>query len=263
MAATAGILHQPISTAPFEPYGGPPGRLDVADVVTTANSRSIAAGLCIAEGGPLVYRVDYDAVVVALDDELVWEDAAGPQALKAGDVVWIPEGARNSYWSTGTSRFFYTTWPVNWAEIVGWEAGRDVKDLANQGGPKGSLDGILVRRRADASFRRFARDGGAVDMAELLGPGPGISMAAGLARLDRAAMTWTTPCDQALVALDGAFRLEAGGRRFDAAPGDLLWVPEGTSATWACDGAATIAYVCWPADWAGRIGWDPARDRTG
>ena len=32
------FLHQPLAGAPYEPYGGPPGRLDVADLVTTANS---------------------------------------------------------------------------------------------------------------------------------------------------------------------------------------------------------------------------------
>ncbi len=257
------FLHQPIADAPYEPYGGPPGRLDVADVVTTANSSSMAAGLCIAEGGPLVYRVDYDAVVIALDDALVWEDAAGPQALAPGDVVWIAKGAKNSYWSTGTSHFFYTTWPVNWAEIVGWQAGRDVKDLANQGGPEGDLGGIAVHRRAGARFDRFDAESGSLSVAQLLGPGGGISMAAGLARFEDGTLSCTAPCDMALVALEGAFWIEAQGGRVEAAPGDLLWLAEGTPARCGSSGEAVVGYVCAPADWADRIGWTPGTDRTG
>ena len=252
------ILHQPIATAPFEPYGGPPGRLDVADVVTTANSTSIAAGLCIAESGPLVYRVDYDTVVIALDDALVWEDSQGPQALKAGDVVWIAEGAKNSYWSTGTSRFFYTTWPVNWAEIVGWEAGRDVKDLANQGGPEGDLAGIRVVRRAGAAFAPFPCRQGAAALAQLLGPGDGVSMAAGLAELDDAAIPLTLAWDAALVVLDGTVWVEDVGGRVTPEAGDLLWLPEGASVTLGSTGKARLGYVCAPVDWAQRAGWTPA-----
>lgn len=247
------VLHQPIASAPFEPYGGPPGRLDVADVVTTANSTSIAAGLCIAEGGPLVYRVDYDAVVIALDDDLVWEDASGPQALKAGDIVWIAEGAKNAYWSTATSRFFYTTWPVDWAGIVGWQAGRDVKDLANQGGPEGSLEGIVVHRRADARFTELASRSGRARLAKVLGPRQKVSMAAGLIGLDSATLDLTLTWDMALVVLDGAVRLEAPDRRIDPQHGDLLWLPQGAAVSLVGEGEATLGYVAWPVDWADPI----------
>ena len=251
------LLHQPLAGAPFEPYGGPPGRLDVADVVTTANSTSIAAGLCVAEGGPLVYRVDYDAVVIALDDKLVWEDACGPQALGPGDIVWLPEGAQNSYWSTATSHFFYTTWPVDWAGIVGWQAGRDVKDLANQSGPRGSFEGIGVYRRAEALFHPFPAASGHVELAPVLGPGSGVSMAAGLIALEAAATTLTLQWDAALVALDDAFWLEAEGRRTQAARGDLFWLPQGTTATLGSHESACIGYVNAPVDWAERLAWAP------
>ncbi|MDA0219470.1 MAG: hypothetical protein O3B22_07780 [Proteobacteria bacterium] len=256
------FLHQPLAGAPYEPYGGPPGRLDVADLVTTANSSSIAAGLCIAEGGPLVYRVDYDAVVIALDHDLVWEDASGPQKLTPGDIVWLPNGAQNSYWSTATSHFFYTTWPVNWAQIVGWQAGRDVKDLANQGGPKGSFAGIGVHRAADAVFHPFAADGGGITLAPVLGPDDGVSMAAGLIALESAATTLTLQWDAALVALDDNLRLEVDGIGTTVAAGGLLWLPEGTTATLGSSGKACVGYVFAPVDWAARIGWRPGIDRS-
>lgn len=252
------ILHQPIATAPFEPYGGPPGRLDVADVVTTANSSSIAAGLCIAEGGPLAYRVDYDAMVVALDSELVWQDAAGPQALAPGDIVWLPEGARNTYWSTGVSRFFYTTWPVNWAEIVGWEAGRDVKDLAAQGGPAGGYEGIVTRRRDDASFQPFPCEKGTMEVAAMFGPSDGVSMAAGLVRLDAAVKTRRVAHDTALVVVEGTAWFDAGDGRVEAGAGDLLWLPRDVAASYGSEGTATLAYVSWPVDWAAGVGWSGA-----
>jgi len=239
----SGVRHQPFATAALEPYGGPPGRLDVADVITAADGAAMAAGLCIAEGGPLVYRVDYDAVVVALDHDLVWEDAEGPQPLAPGDIVWLPEGARNNYWSTGTSRFFYTTWPANWAEIVGWQAGRDIKDLAAQSGPEGDAAGIRTLRRASA---RFGPAEGGAAIARLLGGRDGISMGAGLIRLDGSG-TWTAPCEMALVALEGGLAVAADGRLIDAAEGDLVWLPAGCTLAWT-GGGGLAAWVCCPAD---------------
>ena len=133
----------------------------------------------------------------------------------------------------------------------------DVKDLANQSGPRGSFEGIGVYRRAEARFHPFPAASGHVEVAPVLGPGSGVSMAAGLIALDAAATTLTLQWDAALVALDDAFWLEAEGRRTRAARGDLFWLPQGTTATLGSHESACIGYVNAPVDWAERLAWAP------
>ena len=139
------VLHQPAATAPFEAYAGPPGKLDVADIVNQSNSDTMAAGLCYVEGGPFTYRCDYEAFCVALDDNLVWETASGSDDLLAGDIVAIPKGGRAAYAAKAPARFFYATYPVNWPDIVGWTAGR-----RHQGSQRG-LRSRIARRCVSAS----------------------------------------------------------------------------------------------------------------
>ena len=253
-------LHQPIADAPFEPYAGPPGRLDVADIVTQENSSSIAAGLCAAEGGAFAYRCDYEALCIALDDNLAWETGDGLHDLAAGDIVWIPNGGTASYVTRGPTRFAYATYPVNWPEIVGWTAGRDIKDLSGTD-DTGSLADVRLYRRADAAYHQFFSSSGRIDVAQPAGPQDGLAMAAGFAVFDGAAMDYTVGYDVVVVPLDGAFWLETEGRRLAGEPGDLFWIPKDVPAIYGSDGAATIVYVCWPANWADTIGWDPTTDR--
>ncbi len=85
--------------------------------------------------------------------------------------------------------------------------------------------------------------------------------AAGYAVFDGASMDYKVGYDAVVVPLDGAFWLETEGMRRDGEPGDVFWIPKDVPAIYGSDGAATIIYVRWPANWADTIGWDPATDR--
>jgi len=220
------IFH--LADAPFEAYAGPPGRIDVADVITTANSSTIAAGFVESEGGPFAYRCDYEAVCIPLDDTMTWDAGSGSRATKAGDVIWIPHGGRASYGSVGAAHFLYATFPVNWPEIVGWTAGEDVKDL-NGAEDTGALDGVtLTPLDGPAMPWRTARrsSGESFEHAVVTRPGTGAAMTTMLLRTPTP-VGWNLAAGEGLVlVLSGTVRLESGSSPAqEAGPGDLIWKP--------------------------------------
>jgi len=219
-----------LADAPFEAYAGPLGRIDVADVVTMENSNSIAAGFVETEGGPFAYRCDYEAVCVPLDDTMTWTTGGGARQTVAGDVIWIPKDGQASYAASGTARFVYATYPVNWPEIVGWQAGRDVKDLAADG-DLGSLDGVTLSalNGAGMPWRTARRSSGETfEHAVVTRPGTGAAMTTMLLHT-REPVAWNLDAGEGLVLLlSGCVRYggEHGAER-QAQAGDLLWKPTG------------------------------------
>jgi len=213
-----------LADAPFEAYAGPPGRIDVADVITTANSTTIAAGFVESEGGPFAYRCDYEAVCIPLDDTMTWEAGLGSRATRAGDVIWIPRGGRASYGSTGTARFVYATFPVNWPEIVGWTAGEDIKDLSSNS-DLGELAGVSLSSPTVPGFSwATARrsNGDTFEHAVVTRPGMGAAMTTMLLKTE-AATGWDLAAGEGLVlVLDGVVRF---GEGMTAQSGDLIWKP--------------------------------------
>lgn len=239
------VLHQPIATAPFEAYAGPPGKLDVADIVTQAESDTMAAGLCYVEGGPFAYRCDYEAFCVALDDNLVWETAAGSDDLLAGDIVAIPKGGRAAYAAKAPARFFYATYPVDWPEIVGWTAGEDIKDLSADG-DLGSLADVRLHRRVDADVDHDVSIPGETAMAAMTGPQDDYALTCGYATFNRSFADNASEDDVVAVPLDDAFWVESGGNRQKGAAGDLFFLPGGQSIRYGSERLSTVIYVSKP-----------------
>ena len=216
------IFH--LADAPFEAYAGPPGRIDVADVITTANSTTIAAGFVETEGGPFAYRCDYEAVCIPLDDTMIWDTGTGSHNTSAQDIVWIPKGGRASYTSPGTARFVYATFPVNWPQIVGWDAGKDIKDLS-AAGDQGELTSVSLACPSNLAFpwatsRRS--NGDTFEHAVVTRPGTGAAMTTMLLKTE-SATGWDLAAGEGLVlVLDGDVRF---GEDVEAHSGDLIWKP--------------------------------------
>jgi len=230
-----------IAGAPFEAYAGPPGRIDVADVVTTAQSGTIAAGFVESEGGPFAYRCDYEAVCIPLDGTMTWETGDGEHAAEPGDVIWIPHGGRAAYRSARPARFVYATFPVNWPEIVGWTAGEDIKDLSLFD-DTGTLGGVSLLRAgsSDAAWQGSPQAEG-FDHAILTRPRTGAEITT-LAMRTKGPTRWTLGQGEgALVVIDGA--VLCGGRQDRAGPGDLIWKASADTLALATEGAACLISV--------------------
>nr|WP_279577170.1 AraC family ligand binding domain-containing protein [Pseudomonas sp. LA21] len=82
----------------------------------------------------------------------------------------------------------------------------------------------------------------------LIGPTDSQTMGAGLARFDGVSIEWTVLYDELIVVLEGHFRLRLADRVIDAAPGDVIWVPERTPLAYEGE-KACVFYALYPVDW--------------
>ncbi|MGF6536596.1 ethanolamine utilization protein EutQ [Paraburkholderia sp. GAS206C] len=115
-----------------------------------------------------------------------------------------------------------------------------------------SMSEVIHFQRDTVSFEPFGEQGsGSASIARLVGPELSKTMGAGLARFDNVSVEWTVHYDELIFTLDGAFTLRVGEHAYETRPGDVLWIPAGTSVRYEGRGA-TIFYALAPVDWRER-----------
>jgi ethanolamine utilization protein EutQ len=95
-------------------------------------------------------------------------------------------------------------------------------------------------RAADIEMESFGGPPGIAMIARLIGPEISTSMGAGLATFDDCSIEWTVLYDEVIVVLEGRFRLRTGvnfEESVEAAPGDVIWLPENTPVKYEGDSA--------------------------
>lgn len=88
-------------------------------------------------------------------------------------------------------------------------------------------------------------------LCRLIGPANSQTMGAGIACFDGCSIEWTVLYDELIVVLEGHFRLRLGDRVVEAAPGDVIWVPERTPLAYEGE-QARVFYALYPVDWQTR-----------
>jgi ethanolamine utilization protein EutQ len=80
-------------------------------------------------------------------------------------------------------------------------------------------------------------------------------LGAGIEILERASIQWTVTYDEVLFIHEGRMTIETGGECFACGPGDIVWLPDGTTLTYdASTGRCAYFYALYPVDWAARQG---------
>jgi ethanolamine utilization protein EutQ len=110
-------------------------------------------------------------------------------------------------------------------------------------------------KATDMKFVSYGGPPGEARISRLVGPEISRSMGAGIATFDECSIEWTVLYDEVIVVLEGHFRLRVGAELFDAAPGDLIWIPEMTPLRYE-GSKAKVCYVLSPVDWRKRHGID-------
>ena len=105
--------------------------------------------------------------------------------------------------------------------------------------------------RSAMRFERYADVPGESYIARLVDPEVSRTIGAGIATFDGSEIDWTVLYDEVMVVLEGRFRLTAGGETFEAGPGDVFWIPEGTPLRYYGEKAA-VFYAVYPVDWRQR-----------
>jgi ethanolamine utilization protein EutQ len=78
---------------------------------------------------------------------------------------------------------------------------------------------------------------------------------AGIEVLDKVSIAWTVTYDEVLFIHEGEMTIRTGGDRWACQPGDIVWLPNGTTLEYdATKGRCAYFYALYPVDWATRQG---------
>jgi ethanolamine utilization protein EutQ len=103
---------------------------------------------------------------------------------------------------------------------------------------------------ATASFFDYGEGTGKASVSRLVGPAESTTMGAYYARFNGRRVPWTVHYDEIVICIEGIFELTVGDSLQRLLPGEILWIPKGTSLEYGgLDAlvAMTIAPVNWRA----------------
>ena len=106
---------------------------------------------------------------------------------------------------------------------------------------------------SEMAFADYGGPPGKATIARLVGADLSTTMGAGIATFDGCSLAWTVLYDELIVGIAGLFRLRVGDEVFEAGPGDVIWIPEGTALNYEGDGA-TVFYALHPVHWKQKHG---------
>lgn len=77
-------------------------------------------------------------------------------------------------------------------------------------------------------------------------------MAAGVMEVEGTSFPWTLSYDEYDLVLSGTLEIKVGQRTYTGHPGDLFYIPKGSSISFQSPDKARYVYVTYPADWQGQ-----------
>lgn len=95
---------------------GEDSHVGIADVVTSADGSSMAAGFMSWNRCFFPWTLNYDEVDLVLEGELHIRCNGQTAIGKAGDVIFIPKGSNIEFGTPSEVRFLYVAYPANWAD---------------------------------------------------------------------------------------------------------------------------------------------------
>jgi ethanolamine utilization protein EutQ len=95
----------------------------------------------------------------------------------------------------------------------------------------------------------LATSGTKVRLKDVLTSADGSSMAVGYMALDQGEFPWTLTYDEVDIVLEGELVITRGTEAASAKPGDVIFIPKGSSITFGTPGKVRFIYVAFPANW--------------
>ena len=95
----------------------------------------------------------------------------------------------------------------------------------------------------------LASPGTNVRLKDVITSADGSSMATGFMALDKGEFPWTLTYDEVDIVLDGELVITRGSVSVHARPGDVIFIPKGSSITFGTPDRVRFVYVAFPANW--------------
>ncbi|MFT6859527.1 MAG: ethanolamine utilization protein EutQ [Thalassolituus oleivorans] len=114
-----------------------------------------------------------------------------------------------------------------------------------------SDNGIVLVRGGSVKFGRF--DGAPdqqIGLTDVIGSGDKSPIAAGFMQWEKSSFPWTLNYDEIEVILEGELHITCGGKTSIGKPGDVMFVPKGSSIEFGTPTKVRFVYITYPANWA-------------
>lgn len=129
--------------------------------------------------------------------------------------------------------------------------------LTSGSAPTRGIPPVKHIRMADAVPERFPyvepKDGQQIDAVDVVTSSDGSPVAAGYLTLTKGSFPWTLAYDEIQVILEGELHLGGDGGGKIGRPGDVLFVPKGSSVIFETPTWVKFVYVTFPADWENEL----------
>ena len=108
------------NTVPFERFetGNPNAKVGLTDVVNTKESPNMGAGFMTIEKSGFDWELCYEELEYVIEGTLDITINGNAYHGKAGDVFFIPKNSKINWSTSDFARFFYVTYPANWADLA-------------------------------------------------------------------------------------------------------------------------------------------------
>jgi len=88
-----------------------------------------------------------------------------------------------------------------------------------------------------------------IGITDVVGTADGSSMGAGFMQWENAFFPWTLNYDEVDLVLEGELHIRQDGETLVGKPGDVLFIPKGSSIEFGTPTRVRFLYVAWPANW--------------
>jgi len=75
------------------------------------------------------------------------------------------------------------------------------------------------------------------------------NLGAGFMTYENSELPWTLQYDEMDYVIEGEFTVKTGGKVYNMKPGDVFYIPKGTSVVFSSPSFCKVFYVVYPADW--------------
>lgn len=101
--------------------GNPKDKVGIKEILTIKESPNMATGFMTIEDSSFDFQLKYDELDYVVDGTLEFIVNGKKYTGHAGDVFFIPMNTQVTFSSPDKCRFFFVTYPANWAELVDYQ----------------------------------------------------------------------------------------------------------------------------------------------
>ncbi len=99
----------------------PDDKVGIGEILSIKESPNMASGFMTMEKTSFDWTLKYEEIDYVVDGMLEFKVNGQTYRGQAGDVFYIPANASVTFSAPGKVKFFFVTYPANWAELSAYQ----------------------------------------------------------------------------------------------------------------------------------------------